>query len=283
MRYGLELSNAGVGADPHILAELAFLAEMSGWDGVFLEDYIVHWSAPDIPTCDPWVALAAIALRTTYVRLGTTVTPLSRRRPWKLAREAVTLDHLSHGRLTLGVGLGDLQDPGFGSVGEVTDAHQRAALLDEALDIITGLWTGQPFSYHGTHYQVDNLTFRPTPLQIPRIPIWVGGNWPHSGPITRAARWDGFVGGKAHAPDEPWCLTETEVTTLKAAIMYQRTTSAPFDIAVGGAPRDPDTNQARAAIRALADAGATWWMEFVPSSDLATMRAAITHGPLWID
>src|SRR5207245_1135105 len=113
MQYGLELSNAGPSGDARTLANLAALAEASGWDGVFLEDYIVHWTAPDIPTYDPWVVLAAMALSTRRVRLGTTVTPLSRRRPWKLAREAVTLDYLSGGRLTLGVGLGDLGDAGF--------------------------------------------------------------------------------------------------------------------------------------------------------------------------
>src|SRR5438067_2363908 len=149
MRYGLELPNAGLGGDALTLAGLAALAEEVGWDGVFLEDYIVHHSAPYTPTYDPWVSLAAMAMRTERIRLGTTVTPLSRRRPWKLARETVTLDHLSNGRLILGVGLGDVNDPGFTRMGEVTDAKQRARILDEALDVLVGLWSGQPFNHHG--------------------------------------------------------------------------------------------------------------------------------------
>src|SRR5215469_15046923 len=111
MRYGLELPNTSIGADARLFADLALLAEEAGWDGVFLEDYLVHHNASAAPTYDPWVVLAAIALSTTQIRLGTTVTPLSRRRPWKLARETVTLDHLSQGRLILGVGVGDGTDP----------------------------------------------------------------------------------------------------------------------------------------------------------------------------
>src|SRR5215467_3934781 len=169
--------------DFRALVELAALAEEAGWDAIFLEDYITHWYAPDAPTCDPWVLLSAIAQQTTRVLLGISVTPLSRRRPWKVAREGVTLDHLSNGRLVLGVGLGDVREPGFTHVGEVTDARQRAKMLDEALEVMTGLWSGQPFSYQGEHYQVHDLTFLPRPYQNPRIPILVGASWPHKGPI----------------------------------------------------------------------------------------------------
>jgi hypothetical protein len=225
MQYGLELSNADFAGDARTLAGLAALAEATGWDGVFLEDYIVHWSGPAAPTYDPWVALAAMAVNTRRVRLGTTVTPLARRRPWKVARETVTLDHLSGGRLTLGVGLGDVSDPGFGAVGEVTDGK------------------------------------------------------------ARAARWDGFVGGKVHAPDADWHLTAAEVRTLKADIQRYRTSDAPFDLALGGGEPVFEVEQERAMIRAMAEAGATWWMEFVPTSlgSLEAMRARIARGPIRID
>src|SRR5919205_337694 len=103
MRYAI---NLGAVADPQTLGEMARLAEDAGWDGIFLEDYIVYQGRQDIPTYDPWVALAAMAVRTGRIHLGTEVTPLARRRPWKVAREAVTLDHLSGGRLVLGVGIG---------------------------------------------------------------------------------------------------------------------------------------------------------------------------------
>ena len=146
MQYALNLPNGGNWSDPRTLAELAQLAEESGWDGVFLEDYIVWQSQQNVPTYDPWIALAAMAMQTKRVRLGTNVTPLARRRPWKVAREAVTLDHLSNGRFILGVGLGDTgesvgSDISFTNFREVTDAKQRAQMLDEALDVIVGLWS----------------------------------------------------------------------------------------------------------------------------------------------
>src|SRR5579871_3965037 len=136
MKYGLELPNAGIGGDARTLGDLAALAEEAGWDGIFLEDYIVWQGHADVPTYDPWVALAAMALRTERIGLGTMVTPLARRRPWKVARETITLDHLSRGRLILGVGAGDVGDPGFGAVGEAMDPAQRARMLDEALDVL---------------------------------------------------------------------------------------------------------------------------------------------------
>jgi alkanesulfonate monooxygenase SsuD/methylene tetrahydromethanopterin reductase-like flavin-dependent oxidoreductase (luciferase family) len=173
LRYGLCLPNAAP-CDPIVVAELAKRAEDAGWDGVFLEDYI-GYQGMGIPTFDPWIELASIASATTAIKLGIQVAALPRRRPWKLAGEAVTLDHLSDGRLILGVGLGDVStDPGFNAVGEPTDVQTRAELLDESLDIIAGLWTAEPFSYEGRHFRVRDLTLLPQPVQKPRIPIWVG-------------------------------------------------------------------------------------------------------------
>src|SRR5262249_36676466 len=151
-------------------------------------------------TCDPWIALAAMAVGTSQVRLGTSVTPLNRRRPWKVAREAVALDHLSNGRFILGVGSGDAREAGFSRVNQVRDARERARILDEALDVILGLWSGESFSYQGHYFQVDDVTFLPTPLQQPRIPILVGGAWPLQGPALRAARYDGCCLYKRHGP-----------------------------------------------------------------------------------
>jgi len=274
MRYGLELPIGGVCSDARTLAELAYLAEEAGWDGVFIEDYIVHWHAHDPRTCDPWIALAAMALRTKHIRLGTTVTPLSRRRPWKLARETVTLDHLSNGRLILGAGLGDESEPGFAKVGEIIDARQRAKRLDEALDVLAGLWSGKPFSYDGQFYRVSEVTFLPKPLQTPRIPIWVGG-MPRRGPMQRASRWDGF------APAD--LMTPEEVRAFKALVESRQGTSAPFDIAIGGRERGADWQEEQARIRSLAEAGATWWLEFIEPNKLYAMRACVERGPLRID
>ncbi len=194
-------------------------------------------------------------MSTKYIRLGTTVTPLPRRRPWKLAREALTLDHLSNGRLILGVGLGGQKDPlNFDRFGEVTDMRQRAEMADEALDILVGLWSGEPFSYNGKHYQVKEVTFLPKPVQQPRIPIWVGGGWPGK-PIQRAVRFDGFIPYKNTDMPGQWKdIQPDEVRTIKAYLEKHRAASTPFDLAFGGRQRSADWEQDRAHIRAMAQA-----------------------------
>jgi alkanesulfonate monooxygenase SsuD/methylene tetrahydromethanopterin reductase-like flavin-dependent oxidoreductase (luciferase family) len=287
MRYGLEIPNGGECADPHFLAELAQLAEEAGWDGIFLEDYICYYSAPDAPTCDPWVALAGMALRTRRIRLGTTVTPLSRRRPWKLARETVTLDHLSGGRLVLGVGLGGFGEKSFTHFGEVTDGRQRAEMLDESLDILAGLWSGQPFSYRGKHYSVEEVTFLPRPVQSPRIPIWVIGAWPRRKSMARALRYDGVIPVKAGEDNAFWAmLTPDDVRELRAYIAEQRPETTPFDIVLEGATPGDNPEEAAAKLRPYAEAGLTWWLESVweayysSPNELDEMRARIRQGPV---
>ena len=286
MRYGLSLPNGGVCGDARVLAELGCLAEAAGWDGVFVEDYIVHQSDGAVPTCDPWIALAAMAVGTRRVRLGTSVTPLSRRRPWKVAREAVALDQLSDGRFILGVGSGDANEAGFSRVNEARDAKERAAMLDEALDVILGLWTGEPFSYQGRHFQVNEMAFLPTPVQKPRIPILVGGGWPLRGPSLRAARYDGCCLYKQHAGEEFADWTPAEVRELLAFIEEHRTEeqrAAPYEIMLGGRERSDDWERDRALIGSLAEAGVTWWVEYVSAGELDVMRESVRRGPLRIE
>jgi alkanesulfonate monooxygenase SsuD/methylene tetrahydromethanopterin reductase-like flavin-dependent oxidoreductase (luciferase family) len=289
MRYGLNLPNGGACHDARTLAEFARLAEESGWDGVFLEDYLVWQGHQDVPTYDAWVALSAMALSTQRIRLGTMVTALPRRRPWKVARETVTLDHLSNGRLILGVGLGDtsvfIRDPSFTHFGEVTSTQQRGQMLDEALDVLVGLWGGEPFSYDGEYYHVKEVTFLPRPVQSPRIPIWIGGGWPLKGPAQRAARWDGSCMYKHPGKGSSEQYTPDDIRTLKVFVDSHRTASASFDIALGGGGRSEDWEQERALIRSLAEAGATWWIEYLPPwlGGLDEMRQCITRGPLRID
>ena len=182
MQYGFVIP----GGDAREVANLARSAEQAGWDGVFVAETV--WGV------DAWVSLAAAAMVTERIRLGTLLSPVSRMRPWKLASETATLDRLSNGRVTLSVGLGAL-DTGFAEFGEVTDRKTRAALLDEGLDILTGLWRGQPFSYDGTHFQITPTTFfpPPPPMQQPRIPIWVSAAWPKPKSLARALRYDGLL------------------------------------------------------------------------------------------
>lgn len=288
LRYAISVPNGGECGDPRILTELAHIAEDAGWDGIFLEDYIVYtnseyYSLPGYPTYDPWVSLAAMAMRTTRIRLGTSVTPVSRRRPWKLAKEAVTLDHLSGGRVLLGAGAGDAEASftAFGEAGSGS-GKTRAELLDEGLEILAGLWSGEPFSYHGKHFTIAEVTCLPRPVQSPRIPIWVGGQWPLPGPTHRAARWDGSCLFK-HTADGTWQdMTAQDVRELRAVVERERGSLEGYDIAVGGHQRGKDWEAERAHIRTVAEAGATWWAEWVPAADYATMRAAIARGPLFV-
>ncbi len=191
-------------SDARYLADMAREAEAAGWDGFFIWDHI-FFDPSFHPIADPWVALAAIAINTQRIRIGMVVTPLARRRPWKLARETVSVDRLSGGRLILGIGLGDPVQWDFGFFGEERDNKVRAKKLDEGLDILAGLWSGEPFSYQGEHYQLAEMIFLPRPAQTPRIPVWVGGNWDKHAPMRRAARWDGYVPlkwGDILTPDE---------------------------------------------------------------------------------
>ncbi len=288
MNYGLSLPNGGEWGDARTLGELARLAEQSGWDGVFLEDYIVWQGHPEVPTYDPWVALAAMALQTQRVRLGTLVTALPRRRPWKVARETVTLDHLTNGRLILGVGIGDstLDKTSFGAFGETTDAKARAKMLDEALEVLTGLWSGEPFSFKGRYYHVKNARLLPRPMQSPRIPIWVGGGFPLKGPTRRALRWDGacmYRQGVAGELEQDW--TPKDLRKLKTMAERKRDAGQPFDIAVGGRHRGDDWDKERAFVCSLEEAGATWWVEYIPPSmgGLEVAREIVSRGPLRIE
>src|SRR5579859_790860 len=194
MQFAVYVPNFGPYADARVLAELAYEAEETGWDGFFLWDQVSKTTLTPTfdPMVDPWIALAAIALRTRTIRLGPLVTLLSRRRPWVLARQTVSLDHLSAGRLILGVGSGGGHYD-FEALGEASDAKTLASLLDEGLAVLTGLWSGEPYHFEGTHYHIKEAQFLPRPLQSPRIPIWVAGMWPHKAPFRRAVRFDGVA------------------------------------------------------------------------------------------
>jgi alkanesulfonate monooxygenase SsuD/methylene tetrahydromethanopterin reductase-like flavin-dependent oxidoreductase (luciferase family) len=263
------------------LAELAREAQDAGWDGFFIWDHVQSFAPGErVPVVDPWVALAAVAVATSRIRLGPMVTPIPRRRPWKLARESVTLDHLSGGRLTLGVGLGDPVASEFGAFGEETDARRRARLLDEGLAVLTGLSRGEPFSFAGEHFRVRDALCWPPPVQSPRIPIWVAGQWPNRAPLRRAARWDGVFPIKARA-DDSGTLTPDEVRELVAYIRSHRESAAPFDVVIYGATPADDPARAAALVAPYAEAGLTWWQESLSGfrGPVELTRARIRQGP----
>jgi alkanesulfonate monooxygenase SsuD/methylene tetrahydromethanopterin reductase-like flavin-dependent oxidoreductase (luciferase family) len=283
MKYALDLASAGAAGDPHSMGELAHIAEESGWDGVFLEDYIIWQSHPDVPTYDPWITLAAMAVRTQRLRLGTMVTPIARRRPWKLAQELASLDHLSNGRMILGVGLGDTgesigSDLSFAHFGEVLDPRQRARMLDEGLEIIALAWRGEPFSFEGEIYKIHDVRMLPKPVQQPRIPIWVGGGYPKRGPVARALRWDGSCMYKQQGH---WMQPE-DVRLLRERLIAERGTAENYEISIGGAQRWEDENEQRAYMASVAAEGATWWHDYIPPNvgDFEVQRQMIERGPL---
>src|SRR4051812_10475683 len=259
MKYGFVLPDA----DVKIAPELAREAEDAGWDGVFIPDciYIDTEGFHNMPAYDPWVVLAAMAVRTGRVIIGPMITPLSRRRPWKVARETATLDILSNGRLVLPVGLGALDDAGFERVGEATGRKERAELLDEALDIIAGLWSGERFSFEGRHFQVRDLTFLPRPVQQPRIPVWVVAAWPREKSMARALRWDGLLPNTMNHDGSFRETTPEDVRAMRAYVQERRTEGGPFDIIMEGATPGDDPARARATVGPFEEAGATWWIE----------------------
>jgi len=274
MQYGFIIPRG----DVETILEMAIEAEEAGWDGVFYWDGIYIESAGLM--YDPWVILAAMALQTKRVRLGAVLTPVSRRRPWKLARETVTVDHLSHGRLIVPVGLGALDDGGFAKVGEATDRKVRAELLDEGLDILTGLWSGKPFHFQGKHYHLDEMTFQPRPVQSPRIPIWVVGAWPSMKSMQRVLRYDGLLPTKLTSPGNDNTITPDDIRAMKAYIEDHRTLMTPFDIVWEGETPGDDRARAAQIIQPYIDAGITWWTEsrwF--TEDIEAIRTRIRQGP----
>jgi alkanesulfonate monooxygenase SsuD/methylene tetrahydromethanopterin reductase-like flavin-dependent oxidoreductase (luciferase family) len=277
MRFGIIITGGPV----HEQVSLARAAEETGWDGVFTWDGI-H-VGDDVEVHDPWALMAAFATATSRVRLGAIITPLPRRRPWEVARETTTVDHLSNGRLVLPVGLGATDDAGFGKVGEPVDRRTRAERLDESLAILEGLWSGERFGFQGRHFRFPPMAFRPTPVQQPRIPIWVVALWPSERSMSRALRYDGVLAAyraPAGTPDGP--LPPPVIAEMRAWL-DERSPERPIDVVVEGTT-PADGEAAGKQVRPYADAGATWWMESDWSTfEVEPARRRIEAGPPRLD
>ncbi len=249
MKYGFIYP----GGEARNAVKMAQAAEAAGWDGFFVWEPV--WGV------DAWVSLTAAAMLTVRIRLGTMITPLSRMRPWKLSSETATLDRLSNGRLILSVGLGAV-DTGFVQFGEEADRKARAELLDEGLDILTGLWKGQPFNYSGKHYHIQETDHLPPlpPIQTPRIPIWVVGLWPNPRSMRRVVRYDGLL-PVMYKPDR----SHAEITPEHIGEMKQYLNEhhlGPMDIIIErAAVAEANPNAIAEQAAALEAAGVTWWMD----------------------
>jgi alkanesulfonate monooxygenase SsuD/methylene tetrahydromethanopterin reductase-like flavin-dependent oxidoreductase (luciferase family) len=277
MKFAIYTPNFGKDFRPLHVAKMATEAEEAGWDGFFLWDHMVFMESLDVPVLDPWITLSAIAMKTKNIQIGPLITPISRRRPWKLAREILSLDHLSNGRLIFGVGLG-APDYDFESFGEDFDNIIRAKKLDEGLEILLGLLSGEVFNYEGEYYQVKKVKFSPTPLKG-RIPIWVAGMWPNKSPLRRAAKYDGIFPISANWPQQ---LTPMDVKHILEYISQYRRTTENFDVIISG-ETPGDSSEGLKIIEPYSDAGVTWWCENIYgyrfSNSSAKILERIRQGP----
>jgi alkanesulfonate monooxygenase SsuD/methylene tetrahydromethanopterin reductase-like flavin-dependent oxidoreductase (luciferase family) len=262
VKCGVHIPNVGTFGSARVVAELASRAEASGWDGVFVWDHVVRREG-DVDVVDPWVALAAVAVATSRVQLGALVTPLPRRRPWNVAKAVVSLDHLSGGRVVLGVGLGTPRGPEFPAFGEETDVRRRGDMLDEGLAIVQAVWSGEPVSFAGRHYRVDGVRFLPTPIRPGGIPIWAATESVHGRPVRRAAALQGVF---------PTVIGPADLPRLIDAVGRDRVEDGAFDVVCASRQDDADVWEA---------AGATWWLrELAWERPFAEAAALVATAPV---
>ena len=271
LRRGLYLPPFGPFGHPDVVVDLAVRAEAAGWDGVFLWDHVVSGTPP---VADPWTTLAAVATATQHILLGPTVTPLPRRRPWVVARQASTVSRLSGGRLVLGVGLGSDEAGDFSRFGEELGVGARALMLDEGLRIVRAVWSGERRALTGTHYEVHLDIGAPEPHPIP---VWIGSSTRHQRVILRAAANDGIFPISDHTlrPEEVYDVAES----LRAAGVRP---GAGYDVVVSGnaSPAWERPNPDGVDLAATAEAGATWWLESLVHLDpLALSLEVVDAGP----
>jgi alkanesulfonate monooxygenase SsuD/methylene tetrahydromethanopterin reductase-like flavin-dependent oxidoreductase (luciferase family) len=267
MKFGISVANFLVSTAPQDYIELAKRAEDAGWDGFFLWDHI-NWREGK-PNYDPWILLASIAAHTNTIKIGTAVTPLPRRRPHKVARETVTIDHISKGRLILGVGLGWPPKKEFQAFGEPTDKAVRAKMLDESLEIITGLWTGQLLHYKGDYFTVKGVQFRPTPFKKKQIPIWVAGTWPKKRPFQRAAKFQGVV--------PMGTRNSEEFRAMMDYVKKHRKSKSSFDwVSSSSYLSGPNRNR---YVSEFKDVGANWYIESWGVQPFEKQLKRIQRGP----
>ncbi|MBN1214870.1 MAG: LLM class flavin-dependent oxidoreductase [Candidatus Lokiarchaeota archaeon] len=280
VKFGLNIPNFGSYSNINNLINLAITAEKAGWEGFFLWDHIYLSTRLEknkqigIPFVDPWVALTAIAMVTKNMKIGTYVTPLPRRRPWKLAREVVSLDCLSRGRLILGIGLGapDFEYEGFG---EEKNIITRAKKCDEGLEIIKGLLSGKEFSYKGKFYTIKTVIFKPEPYNG-IIPIWIGGRWPNKKPLERASKYNGFCPISASSEK----LSPNDIEEIVNLIKSCRSDINNFDVVIAG-ELPLNKTEAKKIIYPFIESGITWWLDSINDwrGTLEEMEEYISNGP----
>ncbi len=276
MKHGIFLPPFDDLAEPRRVARLAADAEQAGWDGFYLWDHML--AEPGMAVAEAWTTLAAIAMTTQRVRIGAMVTPLARRRPWVLARQIATLDRLCGGRLDVGVGLGDDGWREFSAFGDEASPRIRGELLDESLEIIQDLLTGNEVARTGRHFSIDTAPVLPVPVQDP-VPFWAAVRWPNRRPLARAARLQGcfpIFAGSGQLPPPPGAADLAELRAELAGLGAPRS----LDVAVRVSLHQLTAAARPEAAAALAEAGVTWLLEaFAPGQDAGEIEAYVRSGP----
>jgi len=263
------------------IVDLASEAEDAGWDGVFYYDDIYTDGKTEMSAA--WPIMAAIAVTTKKIRFGALLTAIGRRRPWEVARESVTVDHLSNGRLILPVGLGAVGDGAYTKAGMPSDRKIRAEMLDEGLEILDGLWSGRPFRYEGKYSQLKTMTFIPRPVQRPRIPIWVVGAWPRPKSMRRVLKYDGLIPVIKKADGSHGNISPENVHEMKEFVERNRIVRGrmrrEFDIVKDGVT-PANEKKAKEIVTPYAESGATWWTETIWGvRRMGDVRKRIRAGP----
>lgn len=273
MKHALWLTDGTI-TEPTQLIEAAVEAESAGWDGLFVSDSLPFAEFPD-----PWTLLAGIAARTDEIELGTWVVPFPRREPWQLATEIATLDRLAEGRLLVGAGLGNEED--YTAYGQAYEPSRLGDRFDETLEIVDRLWGGEPVSYDGEYFQLDDAEVGPTPVQEPRVPLLAGCWWPNKKPFHRGARWDGIMpwfASLTEAQSGPRGETPTgnpEEEVRDMLEYYTDIADAPGDIVLPTIPVDDE-----AAFRETCDSfGVTWLLSTDLGEDPGAVNQTIREGP----
>jgi alkanesulfonate monooxygenase SsuD/methylene tetrahydromethanopterin reductase-like flavin-dependent oxidoreductase (luciferase family) len=259
--------------NPKKILEYAILAEKSGWDGFFI------WDSLSMYCVDPWITLAAIAVKTEKIKMGVMVTPVARRRPWKLAKEIISLDNLSNGRVIFGAGLGD--DVVFKPYGEGEDKKHRAEKLDEGLVILDQLLKGEKVNFQGKYFNLTDIQYESS-VQKPRVPIWIGGLWPNKGPFKRAAKWDGMMPHTVRSVKRGERLEINEIKEIMKYIADHRKDSIDnFEmVMLSYLPKEKEL--ALELVKSYYEVGVKWWVESVlewEAETLEDVKERIISGP----
>ena len=284
VKQAIYVPNFGDWGNVDLLVELASKAEETGFDGLFLWDHINITGEDGLDTVDPSVALAVVAKETSRIKLGPVVTPLARRRPWKLARELVTLDRLSDGRLVFGAGLGEPAELEFAAFREDSDGKIRARKLDEGLTILDGLVQGKVTSFSGEYYNIQDVRFKPKSVQEPRFPIWIAATLPYLAGVKRSLSWDGIF-PVVKPLENPriwanWFPTLSDFENMVKRVRANLNRKGEFDFVASGMMGD--RNCKGVSFDEYVNVGATWWFHWVdetPGTFRKTMEK-VTRGPI---